>query len=535
MAADVQTVAVSGHVAQSRTFTLPRAVTNVAVHWRGSASARVRVAVSRDGRRFSAARGVLVDETGEGARRGETYGAVMAARGARAVRIWSDRPLWRVTVLGFVDRGPALPRWRASASTSSGVAQPTVIPRSGWGADESLRFDSTGKEIWPPAFSPVQKVIVHHTATQNGDPYPAATIRSIYYYHAVTQGWGDIGYNFLIDESGRIYEGRYSRQYAAGESPTGEDLNGNGVTAAHTQGYNSGTVGIALLGTLTNQDATPAARNALEHLIAWIDDSHGIDPQGNSLYTNPVSGIQATFPNIAGHRDLAATECPGGIFYATLPTIRSDVAGLIAAAHPDFGLAAAPASQSVVSGASVSYSITVTRSGGFPDPVTLSVSGLPAGTTAGFAPNPADSSTLTVATSAATPAGTYPLAITGTANTVSHSTSASLIVTAPPPTPSPDFSLSASPSTQSVVRGGATSYTVTVTPTNGFSDPVTLSVAGVPAGTTASFSPNPTSTASTLTIQTTATTKTGTVTLSITGTAGTLSRTVTVTLQIRRK
>jgi uncharacterized protein with LGFP repeats len=217
--------------------------------------------------------------------------------------------------------------------TASAVPQPPVIPRSGWGADESLRFDSSGNEIWPPAFYPVQKLIVHHTATQNNDPDPAATIRSIYYYHAVTQGWGDIGYNFLIDEAGNVYEGRYSHTYAPGESPTGQDLSGNGVTGAHAQGYNSGTVGIALLGTLTNLDATPAARSALESLLAWEADEHGIDPQGSALYTNPVSGTQATFPNIAGHRDVNSTECPGGTFYATLPTIRSDVAARIAAAH----------------------------------------------------------------------------------------------------------------------------------------------------------------------------------------------------------
>jgi hypothetical protein len=106
---------------------------------------------------------------------------------------------------------------------------------------------------------------------------------------------------------------------------------------------------------------------------------------------------------------------------------------------------------------------------------------------------------------------------------------------APPPPSSPDFSLSASPSTQSVIRGAATSYTVAVTPMNGFTDPVTLSVAGLPTGATASFSSNPTPTTSTLTIYTTATTKTGTFALSITGTAGTLTHTTTVTLQIRRK
>jgi hypothetical protein len=535
------TVSVSRSVGRVRTVVLPRAVTNVAVHWRGAASARVRVALSRDGRRFGRSRPVLLDEVGEATRDGETYGAVMAAHGSRVVRIWSNRPLRRVTVVGFLDRAPprssvALPFSTAAAMTSSAaVAQPAVIPRSGWGADESLRFDATGKEIWPPAFYPVQKVIVHHTATQNNDPDPAATIRSIYQYHAVTQGWGDIGYNFLIDEAGRIYEGRYSRQYAPGESPTGEDLNGNGVTAAHTQGYNSGTVGVALLGTLTNQDATPAARSALEQLIAWIDDVHSIDPLGSALYTNPVSGTQATFPNIAGHRDLAATECPGGVFYATLPTIRSDVAALIAAAQPGFSIAAAPASQSVVAGASADYSVTVTRTGGLTDPVTLSVAGVPAGATATFTPNPADSSTLTLTTSSATAAGTYPLTITGTATGTTHSTSATLVVTEPPPPPMPDFSLSAAPASQAIVRGGAASYTVTVSPSAGFTGPVTLAVTGLPAGAASAFSPNPTSTTSTLTVRTTSTTKTGTYTLSISGTAGALAHTTAVTLQVRRK
>jgi hypothetical protein len=537
-------VSVSRPIVHVRTIKLPLSVTNVAVHWRGSASARLRIAFSRDGHRFGRHRRVLLDEVGEGTRGGETYGAVMRAQGARLVRIWSDRPLRRVTVVGFRDRGPplawprpqsALPLDAAATTTSSGVAQPNVIPRSGWGADEALRFDASGREIWPPAFYPIQKVIVHHTATQNNDPDPAATIRSIYQYHAETMGWGDIGYNFLIDEEGRIYEGRYSRPYASGESPTGEDLSGNGVTAAHTQGYNSGTVGIALLGTLTNQDATPAARSALEHLTAWIDDTHGIDPQGSALYTNPVSGMQATFANIAGHRDLAATECPGGAFYATLPTIRSDVAALIAAAQPDFSIDAAPSSQSVVQGGSADFSVAVTRTGGFRDPVTLSVTGVPAATTATFAPNPADSSTLTLATSSTTPAGTYPLTISGTAGAATHSASVTLVVNQPPPPPSPDFLLSAAPASQSILRGGTASYAVSIAPSGGFTDAVTLSVSGLPVGATASFSPNPTSTTSTLSVRTTTTAKTGTYTLSISGTAGALTRTTTVTLQVRRK
>ena len=257
--------------------------------------------------------------------------------------------------------------------------------------------------------------------------------------------------------------------------------------------------------------------------------------QGSALYTNPVSGTQATFPNIAGHRDLAATECPGGTFYATLPTIRSDVAALIAAAQPGFSIAAAPSSQTVVQGGSADFSVTVTRTGGFADPVTLSASGVPGGTTATFAPNPADSSTLTLATSSTTPAGTYPVTISGTAGGVTRSATVTLVVNQPPPPPSPDFSLGAAPASQSIVRGGTASYAVSIAPSGGFTDAVTLSASGLPASAAASFSPNPTSTTSTLSVQTTTTTKTGMYTLWISGTAGALARTTTVTLQIRRK
>jgi hypothetical protein len=346
----------SASLERAHTFSLPRRASHLAVHWRGPRSAKVSVRLSRDGQRFTAPRRVALDELGRKTRGSETYGAVMLARGAIAVRVYSDRPLRRVSLVAMTDRGG-----RHIARAAS-VSQPKVIPRVDWGADESLRFDSTGKEIWPPAFYPVQKLIVHHTATQNNDPDPAATIRSIYYYHAVTQGWGDVGYNFLIDEAGNVYEGRHTFDHPSGSSPTGENSQGHGVTAAHTQGYNSGTVGFALLGTLTNQDAKPAARTALEKLLAWESDHHVIDPQGSSLYVNPVSGTQATFPNIAGHRDLAATECPGGTFYATFTTIRSDVAALIAGTPP------APTAPTVVTGGASNITRTTSTVSGTVNP-----------------------------------------------------------------------------------------------------------------------------------------------------------------------
>jgi hypothetical protein len=315
-----------------KTFALGPGTTHIALHWRGRPAARVRVALSRDGRRFGAPRTVALDELGEQLHNGESYGAVTPAGGVKAVRVWSDRPLSRVSVLMLRDRGGRPRRQRLAGSAT--VSQPSVISRAGWGADESLRYDSAGKEIWPAEFWPIQKLIVHHTATQNNDPNPTATIRSIYYYHAVTQGWGDIGYNFLVDEAGNVYEGRHSRTYALGETPTGEDLNGNGVTGGHALNYNAGTVGIALLGTLTNQDATAAARDALERILAWKASAHGLDPQGTSLYTNPVNGTQKTFANIAGHRDVNSTECPGSVFYASLPRIRTNVAARIAGTPP---------------------------------------------------------------------------------------------------------------------------------------------------------------------------------------------------------
>jgi hypothetical protein len=320
----------SAPVPRAHTFDLPKGTTHFALHWLRAPGARLRLRLSRDGVRFGRLRPVMLDDLGAERPGREVFGAVTLARGTRAVRVLVSRPLRRVSLVAMRS---AAARRSGPVASSATVSQPPIVLRAGWKADESLRFDSSGRETWPSAFYPVQKLIVHHTATQNKDPDPAATIRSIYYYHAVTQGWGDIGYNFLIDEAGRIYEGRHTFDPPS-PSPPGEDTRGYGVTAAHAYGYNSGTVGIALLGTLTNQDATPAARSALEQLLAWEADRHGIDPRSSSVYVNPVNGTQATFPNIAGHRDVGATECPGGVFYSTLPTIRSDVAAMLGSGPP---------------------------------------------------------------------------------------------------------------------------------------------------------------------------------------------------------
>ena len=194
-----------------------------------------------------------------------------------------------------------------------------IISRSAWGADESLRFDAAGDEQWPREYYPVQKLVVHHTAGRNSDPDPAATVRAIYYYHAVTRRWADIGYNYLIDEAGRVYEGRYARDFWNGAAPSSDNLAGLGVAAGHTKYYNQGTMGISLLGTFTSQAPTAAARASLVRMLAWASAKYHIDPTGSDLYVNPETGVTGTQPNIAGHRDYASTACPGGVLYSQLP------------------------------------------------------------------------------------------------------------------------------------------------------------------------------------------------------------------------
>ncbi len=197
---------------------------------------------------------------------------------------------------------------------------------------------------------------------------------------------------------------------------------------------------------------------------------------------------------------------------------------------PDYTVAASPASQSVVQGSSTSYTVTVTPSGGFTGTVSFSVSGLPAGAAATFNPTSvpgSGTSTMSVTTSSTTPTGSYPLTIAGTSGTLTHTASVTLVVTAPV---TPNFSLSASPASQSVVQGSSTSYTVTITPSGGFTGSVTLSASGLPAGAAASFAPNPATSTSTMSVTTSSTTPTGSYPLTITGTSGTLSHTASVTL-----
>ena len=306
-------------------FALPSGTTHVALHWPGHADAAVRVAFSADGATFSQPAEVEIDEVGASRGRGETYGVVMSVGGGRVARVTTDRPVAHVSVLTLDAAGQVAAPLGLGAQADAAGGMPAVIPRSAWGADETLRFDALGQERFERTYFPLQKLVVHHTAGRNADPNPAATIRAIYYYHAVTQGCGDIGYQYLIDEAGRVYEGRFSRDYWNGALPSADNDAGLIVRAANVKDHNPGILGVGLLGTFTSQAPTAAARASLVRLLTWIAMAHGLAPNASSPYVHPLTGETLLTPNIAGHRDYNPTACPGGVLYGLLPTIRRDV------------------------------------------------------------------------------------------------------------------------------------------------------------------------------------------------------------------
>jgi hypothetical protein len=203
---------------------------------------------------------------------------------------------------------------------------------------------------------------------------------------------------------------------------------------------------------------------------------------------------------------------------------------------PDYSISATPASVTVTAGGSASYTATVGPTGGFTGAVNFSVSGLPAGATAGFNPGSvttSGNSTLTVTTSSTTPAGNYSLTITGTSGSLVHSATVTLVVAGPGG--AGDFALSATPSSQTLADPGSKTYTITVTPSGGFTGAVALKVSGLPAGVTATFSPATVTGSGTSTLKVTgacSNAASGTFTLTISGTSGSISHSITVTLVI---
>ncbi|WP_330349424.1 peptidoglycan recognition protein family protein [Streptomyces sp. NBC_00582] len=192
--------------------------------------------------------------------------------------------------------------------------RPSIVTRRGWGADESMR--ETGFRYT----TTVKAAFVHHTATGNNYTCAQApsVIRGIYRYHVKSMGWRDIGYNFLVDKCGTIYEGR-----AGGVAKA--------VMGAHTLGFNTNSMGVAVLGTFTSAKPNSATVTAIARLTAWKLGLFGADPRGKTYLKSGGGNLYAKGKNvrlnvISGHRDGFATECPGKQLYGKLGTARSTAA-----------------------------------------------------------------------------------------------------------------------------------------------------------------------------------------------------------------
>lgn len=206
-----------------------------------------------------------------------------------------------------------------SSSKSAKIAAPAIVTRAQWGADESIRDPRI------VGWAPFRKFVIHHTASPNGVKDPAAAVRFGYKLHVVDRGFTDIGYNFLIGPDGEIFEGRRARKYGKGELHTGEDGAGNAVIGGHTKGRNAGTCGIALIGNFMKTAPSYAAIGSLIELIAWEAQRHRIDPMDRDPYI-ATDSTQLLFHNIAGHRDIRSTLCPGRRMEASMPWLRKQVA-----------------------------------------------------------------------------------------------------------------------------------------------------------------------------------------------------------------
>ncbi|MEU7066453.1 peptidoglycan recognition protein [Streptomyces sp. NPDC046161] len=194
--------------------------------------------------------------------------------------------------------------------------RPRIVTRKGWGADESLR------ESGFVYTSTVKAAFVHHTASGNNYACEDApsVLRSLYRYHVLSEGWRDIGYNFAVDKCGTVYEGR-----AGGVAKP--------VLGAHTMGFNTNSMGVAVIGTFTSTAPPAAAVKAVAGLTAWKLGLFGVDPRAKTTLTSGggnrfEKGTKVRMNVISGHRDGFATECPGRRLYDQLPPTRTTSARL---------------------------------------------------------------------------------------------------------------------------------------------------------------------------------------------------------------
>jgi hypothetical protein len=281
----------------------------VGLHWRGSGTVDFRT--RGDSGRWSSWHQAAPEsedrpDTGapESSRPGWRLGNPWWAGESSGLEVRTHGPVTRVRAWFVTSSSPRIP-----LRTVSTAGSPVIVPRASWGADENIV-----RAV--PRYAPVLRLaVVHHTAGSSAyrPEQSASIVRGIELYHVKANGWNDIGYNFLVDRYGQVFEGR------AG----GMEQN---VIGAHAQGFNTGSTGVALLGTYTSTRPTPEAERALATLLAWRLDVGHVDPASSAMIAsggNPKfrPGRGVYLRAISGHRDTGFTACPGDSLYARLGTL----------------------------------------------------------------------------------------------------------------------------------------------------------------------------------------------------------------------
>lgn len=322
--------------AGEQTISLARNADLLGVQWHAPSGARPLI-------RFITARGRWSEWVAAGASThgpdrpvaiAESIGEPVWTGGTRMLQIRSSRPLYGVRLhlvdvsggvgarraAGALARSPlgavagVLPL--AGPSLQAGPGQPPILARRAWAR-------GIAHPRVAPEYGAVRVAFVHHTENPNG--YLAgevpAMLRAIFAFHREVRGWNDIGYNFVVDAFGRIFEAR-----AGGiDEP---------VVGAQAGGYNLVSTGIAVLGSFSAQAISAPARRALQRLLAWKLALHGVGAEGRvTVHVNPAGAAYSRFPanapvslpRIAGHRDADSTDCPGDVLYRQLPAIRPRV------------------------------------------------------------------------------------------------------------------------------------------------------------------------------------------------------------------
>lgn len=326
--------------------TAPRPFTHLLLRWNVTLPVSATVAwqgrVSSDGQRWTD--WVVLDENHDLMDKNDADGTRYAGPSYAGVARWwqlratfttapnGEQPLLHLLAVNTVDgrnvvlgqSAPDAPR----QETTNAVSRPPFVSRSAWGGSE-VEANSV-----PTDYYPANHLVVHHTADPNNfvgsEDSWADRVRAIWAFHTYStnggRGWGDIGYNWIVDPNGVIYEGR-----------RGSSENDRDAVAFHDTA-NSGSVGVVMIGTFANVAPSTNQQTALVNILAWKADQRDIDPWGRSYYygcsrsryCGPFNP-SAVVANLAGHREVTPghTTCPGNTAFDLLPSLRQRVAALL--------------------------------------------------------------------------------------------------------------------------------------------------------------------------------------------------------------